>query len=749
MALTARRFALPVLVAALCVWGVTQAWAGNPVNSQSIIRLVVFALPAAGIYAISATGLVVVYSSTGIFNIAQGAIGMVCAFVYWELSVRRDIPVPIALVLVVGVFAPIFGLVLDRLLMRRLARAPLVTQLIATVGLTVLLLGLANSVWNPNQAYPLSGLGGRGGIRIEGVLLTWHRVITIGVAVALAIILRFILFGTRLGVSMRAVVDDDELAALHGVKPTRVSALAWVIGSACAAMAGILIAPEVGNMSAETLSLLIINAFAAAVIGRLKSLPMTYVGALIVGLLVSFSASFLRLGGRWASLSSNIPALTLFVALLLLPPASIRLGRTLRTYHMERAASARSSFTAALVLLGLVLLSLPFLSDVNTSRLTVGITTGLILLGLVPLIGWAGQPFLAPYALAGFGAWFTWRFSSAVPGVLALVLAGLCTAVVGVIAALPALRLRGLYLALSSIAFALVAVDLIFGQPELFGQPRQLTRPSVFGIDLTEAKPFLVFVTIVYGILAIAVTWLRRGRLGRRLIALRDSEAATACLGISLIETKMIVFAIAGAIAGIGGGMLAIGQRFVATEQFPMIAGLAIILSLTVWGIGTASGPIVAGLSAAILATISHDWASGSFTRALELAGPGLAALVLVNHPRGQLPDITARTRSAPWATVARIGGLIVGGAIGIATKMPGFVGFILAIACYIAADTLYSLVEQVRAGRIRGPDGVRIRAATDDGGSFDLGFDVPLTAARARRLDAALGLPELPKASS
>src|SRR4029079_8616436 len=234
------------------------------------------------------------------------------------------------------------GVVLDRLLMRRLARAPLTTQLIATVGLLALLLGLATTIWNPDRPCPLAGIGTTfhgGGIRIEGVLLSWHRITIIGVALALALILRFLLYSTRLGVSMRAVVDDEELAAMHGVRPGRVSSLAWVIGSVCAAFAGILIAPEVGNMGAETLSLLIVNAFAAAVIGRLRSLPMTYVGALLVGLLTAFSQTFLSFGGRWAAIPGALPALVLFVALLALPPAQLRLGRSIRTYQMEHVAS--------------------------------------------------------------------------------------------------------------------------------------------------------------------------------------------------------------------------------------------------------------------------------------------------------------------------------------------------------------------------------------------------------------------------
>ena len=725
------RRALPVVVALVAGAAlVSQAWAGTPVTGQSLTRLLVFALPVAGVYAISATGLVVVHSATGIFNISQGAIGMVCAFAYWELTVERGLPALAGLLLVAGVLAPLLGVALDAVLMRRLAAAPLMIQLVGTVGLTTALLGVTTTVWNPNDSYPIDGLGGDGGVRIAGVLLGWHRVITIVVAVALALALRQLLFRTRLGVSMRAVVDDPELAALHGVRPRRVSAVAWALGCACAALAGILIAPEVGNMSAETLSLLIINAFAAAVVGRLRSLPLTYLGALGVGVLVSFSTTFLDLGGRWSPVSGALPVLALFVVLLAMRQPQLRLGRVVRSYRMERVPSVRSAVTAAGVLVGLALLAGPLLSDVNVGRLTAGLTTGIVLLGLVPLLGWAGIPFFAPYALAGFGAWFTWRLSDPLGEVGALAVAGLGTAAVGVLAALPALRLRDLYLALGSIAFALVATSVVFAQPELFAEPKQLGRPVLFGVDLRSPTAFLTFVAVTYALLALAVVALRRSRYGRRLVALRDSEAAAACVGISLVETKVVVFAVAGAVSGVGGGVLALGQRFVSVEQFPMIGGLAIILSLTVWGVGTVSGPLVAGLTATILVAVSQDFATGDWAHALELAGPGLAALALVGLPRGQIVEVTERARHAPGALVARLAGMAAGAALGIGLSLPGFVGFLLVIVGALVANTLVGLARP--ATLAEGAD------VLDEPG---LGLSAPLTAGHARRLDAALGV--------
>ncbi len=729
----ARRGVLPVLAIVAAVVVCSQAWAGTPVDGTNLARVVMFALPLAGIYAISATGLVVVYSATGIFNIAQGAIGMICAFVYWELHVNRDLPVWLSLILVVGVFAPLLGIILDRLMMRRLTRAPLITQLVATVGLMAMLLGIATTIWNPNESYPIQSIGGAGGIRIAGVLLTWHRVVIIAVALAMAAALRWLLFRTKVGISMRAVVDDNELASLNGIRAGRISSLAWVIGCVTAALAGILISPEVGNMSAETLSLLIINAFAAAVFGRLRSLPLTYLGALLLGLLVSFTQTYLNLGGRWVQLPGSLPAIALFVVLLALPEAQIRLGRTLRTYHIERVPTLRSAITAGVVMIGAVLLLVPVLSTVNLSRLTTATVVGVIVLGLVPLIGWAGIPFFAPYALAGFGAWFTWKVADEVPALVALAFSAVATAVVGVIAALPALRLRGLYLALSSIAFALVAVNVIFTMPELFANARQLERPSVLGIDLTSTGRYLVFAAVVYVLLAIVLVLLRRSSVGRRLVATRDSEAAAACLGINMIRQKLVVFAIAGAVAGIGGGLLAYGTQFIAVEQFPMIGGLAVILSLMIWGIGTVSGPFVSGLTAAAFVAITQDWARGDWTHALELVGPGLAAIALINHPRGQIPELADRTRQAPWGTVWRVSGLALGAVLGVKLHLPGLVGFLLAVSLYISADVLYGLYRTTRR---------RTASPATEPGPPELGLTVPFTPAVARRLEAAMKAP-------
>ena len=728
-----RRTIVPVVAAAVLAYLASTAWAGKPVTVTTVIQLVIFALPIAGLYAISSTGLVVVYSATGIFNIAQGAIGMICAFLYWELSVRRGVPVPVALLLVVCVLAPLIGMVLNRLLMQRLTRSPLITQLLGTVGITALLLGVAALIWDPNASYPIAGLGGDGGVRIAGILLSWHRIITIGAAVVLAGVLRFVLTSTRLGVSMRAVVDNEELSSLHGIRPRRVSDAAWVIGSMCAALAGVLIAPEVGNMSAETLTFFVINSFAAAVFGRLKSLPMTYAGAVILGLLVTFSSTFLTLPGRWTPLQGILPAVALFVVLLVLPQQSLRLGRPVRRYPVESVPTMRSALTGSGVLVALSILAAGTVSAVNVSRLTAGVMVGIVLLGMVPLLGWAGLPFFAPYALAGVGAWVTWTLGGSV---VALLAAAVVSAAVGVVVALPALRLRELYLSLSSIAFALIAVSFLFVQPETFEVPRQLGRLTLAGFDLSTGPRFLIYACVTYAVLAVALVTVRRSRFGRRTVAMRDSEAATACVGINLATTKAMTFALAGAVAGIGGGILAQGLRFVSADQFPMIAGLSIILTLTVMGVGTVSGPIVAGVLGAVLTALSQDWAPGQITHGLELFGPALAVLAMTDFPRGQIPVIVKGARQQPWATASIAGGLLVTVMVCYLTGVPGEIGLVLSITGAVVASSLYRLLHRTPPGT----------ADVADEGDWRLGVTIPITPERVRGLNRALGLPMEPE---
>ena len=312
-----------------------------PFSRTNIATFIVVGLSLGGIYAISACGLVVTYTTTGIFNFAHGAIGCFCAFAYWELRVNRNVPTPVALVLVIFVIAPLIGVFLDKVLMQRLRMASLVVQLMVTVGLMLAFMGITLTIWKPTTGRALPHFfESSQGVEIGGVTATWHRIITFFLALFIALLLRAILKRTRTGVAMRAVVDNRALAGLNGVKPGIISGSSWALGCMTAAIAGILIAPETG-MVVDNLTLIIVIAFAAAAIGQLKSLPGAFIGGLIVGLAKAFSAQFVTYGSNFTYAGEAIPAVILFIAVLFLPEARLATGTLRATRRYERLTTPR------------------------------------------------------------------------------------------------------------------------------------------------------------------------------------------------------------------------------------------------------------------------------------------------------------------------------------------------------------------------------------------------------------------------
>src|SRR5438309_7480153 len=211
---------------------------------QLFFGYMVIGLVAGCLYALTATGMVVTYTTSGIFNFAHGAIGMFMAFTFWQLRVAWGWPAIPALILVVLVLAPLLGALIERLLMRGLAGAPATTTMVVTVGLMVALIGIAQTIWSPSTQRQMPPFFGQAGVTLFGFRVTAHQIITMGVAIAVAIGLRLLLFRTRIGTAMRAVVDDRNLVALNGGRPGWISMLAWAMGSALAAIAGILLAPQ-------------------------------------------------------------------------------------------------------------------------------------------------------------------------------------------------------------------------------------------------------------------------------------------------------------------------------------------------------------------------------------------------------------------------------------------------------------------------------------------------------------------------
>ena len=250
-------------------------------------------LSTAAIYAVIGSGLVLTYTTTGVFNFAHGAAGMLAAFTYWQLTVGWGWPVPVALAVVLLVLAPLFGLGVERVIIRPVSALGEAEKLVVTVAMLSGLIAIARWVWNPNVSRTLPGFfPDAAPVHLGPVNITWHQIITMIVAIAVAVVLRVLLHQTRIGTQMRATVDDRGLAGLTGADPDRSNQFAWVFSTQLAAVGGILIAPGL-TLDANDLSLLIVSAYTAAVFGRLRSLPLTFAGAVVVGLLESYLTGYL------------------------------------------------------------------------------------------------------------------------------------------------------------------------------------------------------------------------------------------------------------------------------------------------------------------------------------------------------------------------------------------------------------------------------------------------------------------------
>ncbi len=627
-------------------------WAGNTVDANTLLNATVAGVTFGAIYSLAGAGLVVTYTTSGIFNFGQGAIGMIMAFLFWQFTEGWGIPRWLGFVLIVFVIAPAFGVLLDRFAFARAASSTLVVQLMSTVALMIFLMGVASWIWDPKEFRQVPFFfGDTSGFRVGETLVLWHRAITIGLGVAIAIALR-ILHRSRVGLAMRAVVDNKDLAGLHGAQPARVSSLSWAIGSSLAAVAGILVAPEI-SLGVDILTLLIVNAFAAAILGRLRSLPLTVAGGMLVGLLSSFALGFMDTSGRWANVPQAIPTIVLFIALLALPAAPLVVGRGQAKIH-ARVPEMWEVLVGCTVLIVAVWAATQIFGVTTLNRMIAGLLTALILVPLVPLIGWSGQVALAPLAFAGIGAFAVIEFGTD-GSWLGLLYGALLAIPFGIAIALPALRLQGLYLALATVAFARGMELLFFGQADVLGSRTDvIQRPTLFGFAFDTSERFLLLTAVVFMLYALLLVALRRSSFGRRLIALRDSEAACTTVGLDVRWIKLIVFVISGCMSAVAGGLLAMQRGTPSAADFTMFGGITLVLFLVLGGVTLVSGALFAGSSQFIIAAINAAF-GGAFISALGRIAPGGLAAVVSQNPNGIAGEIAKDfAPRLPWRTDAR-----------------------------------------------------------------------------------------------
>jgi len=603
-----------------------------------------------GIYALAAIGLVLIYRVSGVLNFAQGAVSMFSAFVAYQVSTVEGAPGIVGLLAAI-VAGGAIGYLIERFTIRPLAGRSALNKVVVTIGWLLVLQTSAALNWG-NTAYhapvrllPTSGFVFPG----TTVVVGWDEFTTIAVALVLAFGTAAVLRWTTFGTSMRAVADDPEAARLWGINVNRVMAVSWIAGSSMGAIAGVLITPRI-NFDPISLTIVVIYAFTAALIGRLTSLPWTVVGAFLLGLAQTYPRIFSSNAGAGDAVTFALVLVTL--AILFRPSARLRhriaAGREYLPVPATGNAPVRRGVVAASIALGVII---PLgLSGYYRYLSAEALILGLIVLSLVVLTGLVGQISFCQYSFAAIGAcsvgslvdghgWDFWP---------ALAVGVAASVVVGMLVAIPALRLSGLFLGILTIAVALFFDNFLLAPgtwSSFSGGISSWTvgRPSFFGASLAGSYAFYLFSLGVFCAAALAVWNLSRSKTGRVLRAIRNSEIAAATSGVNLTAWKLAAFGVSAGLAGLAGGLLAplIGSVSVGAFSFQQsltVVAIAIVVGVRSVGAGAVGGLfLVFGPELLTHTPLSSLWFP-------LIVGVVLIVQVIVT-PQGVVPDWQERFR--------------------------------------------------------------------------------------------------------
>jgi branched-chain amino acid transport system permease protein len=556
------------------------------------------------IAALSGVGLLITYRATGVFNVAHGAIAMIAAYLYWQLSDQWGLPGWLSAVIVLVVFAPGFGTVLERIVFRPLQRryASPAESLVATIGILVLLLGIAYAVWGQQPRHPTSLFPAK---VLHPGSLTLHvdAFADLGVVILGTLGLGLALRLTPLGTQIRAVVDRRDLAELAGVNADRVAAVGWSIGSVFAALTGVLLASQL-FLDPFNLTLVVLETFAMPVIAGLTNIPIAIAAGIALGIGSSemnlYTPGNLQLGNIWNALHANLPVVLLLLALLLRNRLAQSGGDAgIATTFAQRRATERSIPRMAFEYgVAAVALFIPLtFGAVELHQAQEVPALAIIFVSIVAVTGYSGQISLGQAGYAGLGALFFAKLSADTPELVALLVGVLVAGLVGFLTGYPAIRRRGLFLALTTFAVGAFVSRFVFQQP-YFTNGVSVHRPSLFGLSLAGDRAFYLFELAMLAIAFLIMYNLRSGALGRSLIAIRDSEDGANSIGVDVRALKVLIFTVSAMLAGLGGALLAQQKlAFDPTDFDPLAASLPWFTVVVVFGADSAAAAVAgAGL---------------------------------------------------------------------------------------------------------------------------------------------------------
>jgi ABC-type branched-subunit amino acid transport system ATPase component/branched-subunit amino acid ABC-type transport system permease component len=539
------------------------------------------------VYGLISTGLLLTYRTSGIFNFAFGALGTASAFLFYALYSQWHLGLPLSLFVSVVVAGCVLGLGMESLA-NRLAEATLALQIAATIGVLLIVEAAIELIYGVNNI-PFPNFLPSGEFSIGGTVVTFANVATLGLSLGLVIAVSVLLSRTRWGRAMRAVVVNRRLLALSGIEPRVVQRLAWLIGGLLAGVSGLMFAPDVG-LNATVLTSLVMLGFGAAAIGGFASMPLAWIGGIVLGVAQSVITYKVSSTGVLGSLSASLPFIALFIVTLVYPKR--RLYTSSATARVASIASEpRLRGKYRLILGGVVLVALilvPRFSGAQITAWTVTVALLILLLSLGLLVRTSGQISACQIAFAALGAVAFSRLTvnAGVPWLPALLLSGLIVVPVGLVLAIPAIRLSALFLALSTLGFGLTLQNMFYQSSIMFGVGGlSASAPQFLGLNGSDAS-YVYYIELACALVAaIAVAAIEASRLGRRLRGLSDSPRGLESLGVSAARTRVMVFALSAFLAAIAGALLAVAYGDVNGLSFdPNNSLLYLVLIVVVFG---------------------------------------------------------------------------------------------------------------------------------------------------------------------
>jgi len=649
------------------------------------VQFAILGLGAGAAYTLLAQGIVLIYRGSGIVNFAHGAIAMFASFFcFLTLVDTHGWPVEAAIPVAV-LLAALLGVVIQNGILRFMRSAAPIVRLVATLGVLIVLQGVAGEqLWDtdfhqvdpflPTRNYTLHDWFGFDGA-MGRVVVQQDRLILLAIAVVLTFALWAFTRFTKTGLAISASAENERAVSALGWSPNFLATVTWAIGGAMAGVAGILLAPNAGLSLAVFTIVVTVSALAVALIGGFQSFPLTLVGGIALGIaeseVLTYSSDISDFLNDTFGIENGATglqrALPFFVIVVVLVVRGK--GLPLRSHVNERLPDLGTGVVTRwflVVAVGSLLLLNGFAFNLTWSTAVyTSIIAAVFILSIIVLTGYAGQLSLAQYAIGGLGALMASRLvaDASWPAELAFLAGVVFAIVVGVAFAIPALRTRGVNLAVVTLGLGFAVEQVVFNNQFFtgdFGSVTTIGRIEVLGWDVSSAEHpdrYLVVCLGVFVLAALMVANLRRSGSGRRLVAVRNNERAAASLGISVFGAKVYAFAVAAAIASFGGILLAFKDTTVVYTRFASFQSINAVGNAVAGGVGWVLGAIFGGnLAPGGVGSIPLEWFDlgswlitiGGITLILiVILNPNGIASVLLNDERG-IGKLRLRLRRQP-----------------------------------------------------------------------------------------------------